>query len=66
MEYRVAGEDDLSRVAIKKASAHLVPLLTFVFVIAWLDRVYVGFAALQMNRDLAFGPTVYGLGADCF
>jgi hypothetical protein len=31
-----------------------------------IDRTNVGFAALQMNRDLEFGPAVYGLGAGIF
>jgi hypothetical protein len=29
---------------------------------AWLDRVNLGFTALQMNRDLGFGPAMYGFG----
>jgi ACS family tartrate transporter-like MFS transporter len=48
------------------ARRRLVPLLTLVYVIAWLDRVNIGFAALQMNRDLGFSPAVYGLGAGLF
>ena len=34
--------------------------------LAWLDRVNVGFAALTMNRDLNFSPTVFGFGAGIF
>ena len=52
--------------AIATAKRRLIPLLTLVYVVAWLDRVNVGFAALQMNRDLAFSPAVYGLGAGLF
>ena len=33
---------------------------------AFIDRVNVGFAAAQMNRDLGFSPYVYGLGAGIF
>ena len=40
----------------------MVVLYTF----AWLDRVNVGFAALTMNRDLGFSPTVFGFGASVF
>ena len=36
------------------------------YVVAYLDRVNVGFAALAMNRDLGFTATVYGLGAGLF
>jgi hypothetical protein len=48
--------------AMAMARRRLVPLLTLVYVIAWLDRVNIGFVALQMNRDLAFSPAVYGFG----
>jgi len=34
--------------------------------VAFLDRVNVGFAALQMNKDLGFSATVYGWGAGIF
>jgi ACS family tartrate transporter-like MFS transporter len=36
------------------------------FFIAFLDRVNVGFAALQMNEDLGFSARIYGLGAGLF
>jgi MFS transporter, ACS family, tartrate transporter len=38
----------------------------FLFVLNYLDRANVGYAALQMNEDLGFSPTVYGLGAGIF
>ena len=36
------------------------------YVIAWLDRVNVGFAGLQMNTDLGFSSTVFGFGSGIF
>src|SRR5437867_7500746 len=36
------------------------------YVVAYLDRVNVGFAKLQMSQDLAFSETVYGFGAGIF
>src|SRR5207247_11027749 len=36
------------------------------YVIAYLDRINIGFAALQMRQDLGFTDTVYGLGAGIF
>jgi ACS family tartrate transporter-like MFS transporter len=36
------------------------------YIVSFLDRVNVGFAALQMNEDLGFSGTVYGLGAGIF
>jgi MFS transporter, ACS family, tartrate transporter len=44
----------------------LVPYLLLLYVVAWFDRVNIGFAALQMNADLGFSSTVYGLGAGIF
>lgn len=43
-----------------------MPLLFVCFVISFLDRVNVGFAALTMNADLGFSASVFGLGAGLF
>jgi len=44
----------------------LLPFLILCYVVAYLDRVNVGFARLQMLSDLRFSETVYGLGAGMF
>jgi len=44
----------------------LVPFLMLCYVVAYLDRVNVGFAKLQMGQDLGFSETVFGLGAGIF
>ncbi|MCJ2038753.1 MFS transporter [Methylobacterium sp. J-059] len=44
----------------------LVPFLMLCYVVAYLDRVNVGFAKLQMSQDLGFSETVYGFGAGVF
>ncbi|HWC64317.1 MAG TPA: MFS transporter [Rhizomicrobium sp.] len=49
-----------------KCAWRLVPLMTLLYFVNIMDRVNVGFAALTMNRDLGFGPTVYGFGAGVF
>ncbi|SRR5579884_171722 len=54
------------RAAIRKATWRLVPFLFVLYVVAYLDRVNVGFAALQMNAALGFNAAVYGLGAGIF
>ena len=56
----------LERATLAKVTRRLIPFLLLLYVIAWLDRVNVGFAALQMNRDLGFSPAVYGFGAGVF
>ncbi|MGH9560752.1 MAG: MFS transporter, partial [Terracidiphilus sp.] len=50
----------------RKCAWRLLPLITVAFFINFLDRTNVGFAALTMNRELGFPPSVYGLGAGIF
>ena len=49
-----------------KVTLRLLPFLFLCYVAAYLDRVNVGFAKLQMLNDLQFSETVYGLGAGIF
>ena len=49
-----------------KVAWRLIPFLIVCYVVAYLDRVNVGFAKLQMLSDLKFNNTVYGLGAGVF
>lgn len=59
-------DEPLERKTLKKATQRLIPLLFALYIVAYLDRVNVGFAALQMNQDLGFSPTVYGIGSGIF
>lgn len=52
--------------AYRKVTWRLLPFLMLCYVAAYLDRVNVGFARLQMVGDLGFSDTVYGLGAGMF
>ncbi|MCA8001831.1 MFS transporter [Burkholderia metallica] len=49
-----------------KVGRRLIPFLMLCYLGAYLDRVNVGFAKLQMLNDLRFSETVYGLGAGIF
>jgi ACS family tartrate transporter-like MFS transporter len=49
-----------------KAARRLIPFMALLYVVSFLDRVNVGFAALTMNKDLGFSPEVYGFGAGIF
>src|SRR5436309_4406713 len=51
---------------LRKITWRLIPFLFVLYVIAWLDRVNVGFAGLQMNTDLGFSSTVFGFGSGIF
>ncbi len=52
--------------ACAKVTRRLIPFLMLLYVVAWFDRVNVGFAALQMNHDLGFSSSVFGFGAGVF
>ena len=52
--------------ALRKARRRLIPLLAVCYGVAYIDRVNVSFASLQMNRDLHFSASVYGFGAGIF
>jgi MFS transporter, ACS family, tartrate transporter len=54
------------RSALAKARRRLIPFLFLLYIVAYLDRINVGFAALQMNRALGFSATTYGFGAGIF
>jgi D-galactonate transporter len=61
----LAASSDLAA-ALAIARRRLIPLLFLLYVVAYLDRINVGFAALQMNRALGLSATAYGLGAGVF
>jgi MFS family permease len=54
------------RSALTKVRRRLIPFLFLLYIVAYIDRINVGFASLQMNEDLGFSSTVYGLGAGIF
>jgi D-galactonate transporter len=60
------GTSDVEEAAYRKVSFRIMPILMLCYVIAYLDRVNVGFAKLQMLSDLKFSEAVYGLGAGMF
>ncbi|MGO9931716.1 MAG: MFS transporter [Steroidobacteraceae bacterium] len=57
---------DEESATLKRVSLRLLPLLFGLYLMAFLDRVNVGIAALQMNGDLKFSPAVFGFGAGIF
>src|SRR5205814_7782608 len=52
--------------ALSKVRRRLIPFLFLLYIVAYLDRINVGFAALQMNAALGFSGTTYGFGAGIF
>ena len=57
---------EFEKATFAKISMKLVPFLFLCYIVAFLDRVNVGFAKLQMAGDLHYSDTVYSLGAGIF
>lgn len=57
---------ELQNRTIRKLFLRLLPFLFFLYVVNYLDRINVGFAALQMQSQLGFSDRVYGIGAGIF
>ena len=58
----VVAEEALMR----KVFRRIIPFIFVCYVVSYLDRINVGFAALQMNKDLGLTPSVFGFGAGLF
>ena len=56
----------LEKATMRKVILRLVPFLMICYFFALLDRVNVGFAALQMNKDLGLTPAMFGFAASLF
>jgi MFS transporter, ACS family, tartrate transporter len=54
------------RALYAKISWRLIPYMFLLYIVAYMDRVNVGFAAMDMQRELLFSNTVYGTGAGMF
>ena len=61
-----ASVTDPHAVLYKRVAWRIIPFLFLCYIIAFLDRVNVGYAKLQMAADLQFSDAVYGLGAGMF
>jgi ACS family tartrate transporter-like MFS transporter len=57
---------EFQRKTILKVSWRLLPLIVFAYLVAYIDRTNISFAALTMNKDLGFSAYLYGWGAGIF
>jgi ACS family tartrate transporter-like MFS transporter len=55
-----------SEAVLRKIAWRLIPFMILLYLLAYVDRINVGFAALQMTKDLGLSSTAYGLGAGIF
>src|SRR6516162_9550067 len=58
-----AGVADRAR---RRITRRILPYLFILYIVAYLDRINLSYAALEMTRDLNFSPEVYGFGAGIF
>ncbi|MEO6393254.1 MAG: MFS transporter [Pyrinomonadaceae bacterium] len=58
--------DVIERRAVRRITRRLMPFLTVLFIIAYIDRVNVGYTAVDLSKDLGFDPAVFGFGAGIF
>jgi MFS transporter, ACS family, tartrate transporter len=56
-------EKSLRERAFKKVIIRYLPLMTLAYIVAYIDRTNIGFAALTMNKDLGLSPMAFGWGA---
>src|ERR1019366_4597450 len=61
-----AAVDPIAQSALRKATWRLIPLIALGYGVAYMDRVNISYAQLQMNADLHFSNTIYGFGAGLF
>src|SRR6202171_4253900 len=62
----LSPEQQLEADTMRRVSWRLMPFLLTAYLVAYIDRVNVGFAALQMNKAVGLDPKTYGLGAGIF
>jgi ACS family tartrate transporter-like MFS transporter len=61
-----SAPEAFARATLAKVAWRLLPFLLLLYIVAWIDRVNIGFAARQMNVDLGLSDKVYGFGAGVF
>jgi hypothetical protein len=60
------SEPSVEARTIRKVALRIVPFLMICYFVSFVDRVNLGFAALDMVNDLSLSPTVFGLGGGIF
>lgn len=66
MKFNAGAGEPIAEQTIKRLYLRILPFVILCYIVAFIDRVNVGFAALHMNSTLGFSATVYGLGAGIF
>lgn len=56
----------LEKQTIRKVTMRIIPFTFLLYIISYLDRANIGYAALQMNKDLALSSEVFGIVSGIF
>ncbi len=62
----MTGADPVEKAAIGRVTARLIPFIFICYVVAYVDRVNIGFAAAELQADLGLSDAAFGLGAGLF
>ncbi len=65
-QFRTPVPSILQVTTMRRVALRIVPFLMVCYFVSFLDRVNVGFAALQMVKDLHMSPAVFGFGSGIF
>ena len=57
---------ELEKRTLRKVSLRIIPFIMLLYFMVFIDRVNIGFASLEMNKDLGLSPAVFGFGAGIF
>jgi ACS family tartrate transporter-like MFS transporter len=57
---------NLEQITLRKVYLHLIPYSFVIYILCYVDRINVSFAALTMNRDIGLTAHIYGLTAGAF
>jgi MFS transporter, ACS family, tartrate transporter len=63
---RYDSKERLEKRVIRRITLRLIPFMFILYIIAYLDRINVGFAALQMNDELNLSHAIFGIGSGIF
>jgi MFS transporter, ACS family, tartrate transporter len=66
LDTRSSERSDRAAVVLRRVRRRLIPFAFICYVVAYIDRVNVGFAARELQRDLGLSSAQYGIGAGLF
>src|SRR5690349_10283123 len=65
-EIATSASETLEQRTLRRITWRLTPFLMLLYLVSFLDRINVGFAALTMNQELGLTPKMFGLGSGIF